>query len=192
LYLPSDDSVLLANCLKDYSGNLALDIGAGSGIITHALCENFEHVVGTDLVFEMLRNCKKDAVSHTSEDSEKMSKNDKRFELVCADAASAFRSNTFDLIVSNPPYLPDDYNNEGRRVYDRAIYGGESGIEVTINIIRSSLRALKREGSLLIIVSNLSDTSQLHALLHLFNLSMKKIVEKRLFFETLSVVEIRF
>ncbi|MDQ3971939.1 MAG: methyltransferase domain-containing protein, partial [Thermoproteota archaeon] len=65
MYLPSDDSVLLANCLKDYSGNFALDIGAGSGIITHALCENFEHVVGTDIVFEMLRNCKKDAVSHT-------------------------------------------------------------------------------------------------------------------------------
>ena len=168
---------------------MALDIGAGSGIITHALCENFEHVVGTDLVFEMLRNCKK---SHTSEDREKISKKDKRFELVCADAASAFRSNTFDLIVSNPPYLSDDYNNEGRRVYDRAIYGGENGIEVTINIIRSSLMALKREGSLLIIVSNLSDTSQLHALSHLFNLSMKKIVEKKLFFETLSVVEIRF
>jgi release factor glutamine methyltransferase len=192
LYLPSDDSVLLANCLKDYSGNLALDIGAGSGIITHALCENFEYVVGTDLVFEVLKNCKEGAVSHILEVSEKMSINDKGFELVCANAASVFRSNTFDLIVSNPPYLPDDYDSEGKRIYDRAIYGGESGVEVTLNIIRSSLRALKREGSLLTIISNLSDTSRLHELSQLFNLSMKKVVEKRLFYETLSVVEIRF
>jgi hypothetical protein len=42
----------------------------------------------------------------------------------------------------------------------------------------------------LIIVSSLSDISRLQDLLELLNLNIKKIVEKRLFFETLSVVEI--
>ena len=177
LYLPSEDSILLANCLKDYSGNIALDIGVGSGIITRALCENFKKVVGTDLEFEILKCNKK-------------LKNEEGFELVCADAASVFKDNIFDLVVSNPPYLPEDYDNEGMKIHDEAIYGGKSGIEVTLKIIKSSLATLKREGKLLIIVSSLSDIARLQELLELLNLNMKKIVEKRLFFETLSAVEI--
>lgn len=189
LYLPSEDSILLVNCLKDYSGNIALDIGVGSGIITRALCENFKKVVGTDLEFEILKKCNEDVVSNTSKDSNKKLKNERGFELVCADAASVFKDNIFDLVVSNPPYLPEDYDNEGMKIHDEAIYGGKSGIEVTLNIIMSSLSTLKREGKLLIIVSSLS-ISRLQGFLELLNLNMKKIVEKRLFFETLSVVEI--
>jgi release factor glutamine methyltransferase len=190
LYLPSEDSILLANCLKNYSGDMALDIGVGSGIITEALCENFKKVVGTELAFEMLNKYKEDVVSNISKDSEKNLENEMGFELVCADAASAFRENIFDLVVSNPPYLPEDCDNEGMKIHDEAIYGGKSGIEVTLKIIKSSLTTLKREGKLLIIVSSLSNISHLQELLELLNLYMKKIVEKRLFFETLSVVEI--
>ena len=192
LYLPSEDSILLADCLKDYSGNIALDIGFGSGIITQTLCENFKKVIGTDLESEILKKCKEDVVSNASKDSEKKLENERGFELVCADAASAFRDNIFDLVVSNPPYLPEDYDNEGVKIYDRAIYGGENGIQVTLKIIKSSLATLKREGKLLIIVSSLSDISRLQDLLELLNLNLKKIVEKRLFFETLFVVEISF
>ena len=190
LYLPSEDSILLANCLKDYSGNIALDIGVGSGIITRALCENFKKVIGTDLEFEMLEKCNEDVVSNTSKDSNKKLKNERGFELVCADAAFVFKDNIFDLVVSNPPYLPEDYDNEGMKIHDEAIYGGKSGIEVTLKIIKSCLTTLKKEGKLLIIVSSLSNISHLQELLELLNLYMKKIVEKRLFFETLSVVEL--
>lgn len=190
LYLPSEDSILLANCLKDYSGDMALDIGVGSGIITGALCENFKTVVGTDLEFEILKKCNEDVAANFSKDSEKKLENERGFELVCADAASAFRENIFDLVVSNPPYLPEDYDNEGMKIHDEAIYGGKSGIEVTLKIIKSSLTTLKKEGKLLIIVSSLSNISHLQELLELLNLYMKKIVEKRLFFETLFVVEI--
>jgi release factor glutamine methyltransferase len=192
LYLPSEDSILLADCLRDYSGDMALDIGVGSGIITQTLCENFKKVIGTDLEFEILKKCNEDVATNTLKDSNKKLKNEKGFELVCADAASAFRDNIFDLVVSNPPYLPEDYDNEGMKIHDEAIYGGKSGIEVTLKIIKSSLTTLKREGKLLIIVSSLSNISRLQELLELLNLNMKKIVEERLFFETLSVVEIGF
>ena len=171
---------------------MALDIGVGSGIITEALCENFKKVVGTDLEFEILKRCREDVVSNTSKDSEKKLKNERGFELVCADAASAFRDNIFDLVVSNPPYLPEDYDNERMKIHDEAIYGGKSGIEVTLKIIKSSLSALKTEGKLLIIVSSLSNISRLQEFMELLNLNMKKIAEKRLFFETLFVVEIGF
>ena len=192
MYLPSDDSILLANCLKDYHGNLALDIGVGSGIITETLCQNFEYVTGTDIVIETLKRCKESIVRYRQSDNNMVSKRDMRFELICTDAASAFRSSTFDLIVSNPPYLPDDYDNEGRKIHDRTIYGGPTGIELTLHIIRSSLSSLRRDGRLVTIVSSLSNVSSLYQLTHQLNLSIKKIAQKKMFFETVSVIEIRF
>lgn len=191
MYLPSDDSILLANCMKDFRGKTALEIGVGSGIITESLSANFEYVIGTDLVLEPLRSCKQnDSRYHI--DKYKQLKDVNGLELICADAASPFRRCVFDLIVSNPPYLPDDYDSGGKRINDGAVYGGTNGIEMTLHIIQSSVLSLKREGSLLLIVSSLSNIPRLDELLRQLNMTMKTIIEKKLFFETLSVVEINF
>jgi release factor glutamine methyltransferase len=191
LYLPSDDSILLANCMKNYRGKTALEIGVGSGIITESLSANFEYVIGTDLVLDPLRSCKQNE-SRYHINTHKQLKDVNGSELICADAASPFRRCVFDLIVSNPPYLPDDYDSGGKRINDGAVYGGTNGIEMTLHIIQSSVLSLKREGSLLLIVSSLSNIPRLDELLRQLNMDMKIIIEKKLFFETLSVVEINF
>ena len=192
MYLPSDDSILLADCIKDYHGNLALDIGVGSGIITETLCENFKYVVGTDIAIETLKSYKESIVRYRQSNNNTASKRNMRFELICTDAASAFRSNIFDLIVSNPPYLPDDYDNRGNKIDDRTIYGGPTGIELTLHIITSSLSSLRRDGRVVTVVSSLSSISRLYQLTRQLNLSMKKIAQKKMFFETVSVIEIGF
>jgi release factor glutamine methyltransferase len=192
LYLPSDDSILLANFIKRYHGNLALDIGVGSGIITKTLCQNFKYVAGTDILIENLKSCKESIASYRQSHNNEISKHHMGFELICTDAASVFRSSVFDLIVSNPPYLLDDYDNEGKKIRDRTIYGGPTGIELTLHIIRSSLSSLRRDGRLVTIVSSLSNVSSLYQLTHQLNLSTKKMAQKKMFFETLSVIEIRF
>jgi release factor glutamine methyltransferase len=170
---------------------LALDIGVGSGIITKTLCQNFKYVAGTDILIETLKSCKSIA-SYRQSNNNEISKRDTGFELICTDAASPFRSNVFDLIVSNPPYLPDDYDSQGKKIHDRTLYGGRSGIELTLHIIRSSLSALRRDGRLMTVASSLSDVSSLYQLTHELNLSIKKMAYKKIFFETLSVIEIRF
>jgi release factor glutamine methyltransferase len=111
--------------------------------------------------------------------------------LVCTDVASAFRDDIFDLVVSNPPYLPDDYGYEGKRINDRTLYGGATGIELTLWIVRTCIPSLRREGSLVTIVSSLSDLSQLHQQTYQLDLNMRKKAEKRIFFETISVIEIK-
>lgn len=190
MYLPSDDSILLADCLKDYHGKAALDVGFGSGIIAETLCRNFEYVVGSDIVFDTLisyrelgfRTLKTDNIG---------SKHCNGFDLVCTDLASAFRDGIFDLIVSNPPYLPDDYGYEGKRIKDRTIYGGATGIELTLSMVRTCISSLRREGSLVTIVSSLSDLSQLDQQTYQLDLNMRKKAEKKMFFETISVIEIK-
>ena len=142
----------------------------GSGIILEALEDRFESVAGTDIDLEALRSCKGKS----------------RPLLVCCDAASAFvPERRFDLIISNPPYLPADES-----VIDRTVHGGPSGIEETINFIMSALPLLGEGGRILVVTSSLADSTELGKLEARENLKRKLIKEKKLFYETLSVIEL--
>ena len=173
LYTPSEDSFLLAECVRHYYGRNALEIGVGSGIILEALEDRFERVVGTDVDIEALRFCKK--------------RNSKAM-LVCCDAASAFTpaKYQFELIVSNPPYLPDDPG----AMIDRTVHGGPSGVETTVRFVRSALPLLSQDGRMLVIVSSLADPSGLEDVIAEQKLEKKVKKEKRLFYETISAVEL--
>lgn len=167
MYVPSDDTFLLADCIKQYRGRWALEIGVGSGVLLNLLEKNFANVAGSDIDLRALQHCRGRSGAM----------------LACCDAASAF-AGRFDLIVSNPPYLPDD------KVRDTAVHGGPAGIETTIHFIRSALPLLARGGMMLLVVSSLADSSALDQLVNEKKMSKKVVREKRVFYETLSVVEL--
>jgi release factor glutamine methyltransferase len=157
----------LADCIKQYHGRQALEIGVGSGFLLPILEENFASVAGSDIDLLLLKHCKD--ISGAM--------------LACCDLASAFVGG-FDLIVSNPPYLPDD------KVRDTTVHGGPTGIEFTINIVKSSLRLLARDGKMLLVLSSHADSSALDRLVVEKKIHSKVIKKKRLFYETLSIVEL--
>lgn len=170
MYLPSDDSIFLANIVSRYHGILALEIGTSNGIILRELSKNFRVVVGTDINFNSLKHMLM------------MSRNER---VICCDAASALHNVNFDLIVSNPPYLPSKINH-----VDKNVDGGRTGIEVTIHFLTSALDKLTGDGKILVLVSNLSDTCKLDRFITKNNLIMKKIAQKDLFYETLQIIEL--
>ena len=167
MYIPSDDTFLLADCIKQYRGRQALEIGVGSGLLLGLLEKNFQSVAGSDIDLRALEHCKDTSAAM----------------LACCDAASAF-SGTFDLIVTNPPYLPDD------QVRDTTVHGGPVGIELTIHFVKSAMPLLARDGRMLFVVSSLADSSALDRLVIEKKMRNKVIKEKRLFYETLSAVEL--
>lgn len=167
MYVPSDDTFLLADCIKQYSGTWALEIGVGSGVLLNLLEKNFANVAGSDIDLRALEHCRGRSGAM----------------LACCDAASAF-AGRFDLIVSNPPYLPDD------KIKDTTVHGGPKGIEVTIHFIQSALPLISHGGKILLVVSSLADSSALDRLLEEKLMSKKVVKEKRIFYETLSVVEL--
>lgn len=167
MYVPSDDTYLLADCIMQYRGKWALEIGIGSGALLNLLEKNFTNVAGSDVDLR--------ALLHTRGRSGAM--------LVCCDAAMAF-TGMFDLIVSNPPYLPDD------KVKDTTVHGGPYGIETTIHFVRSALPLLAIGARMLFIVSSLADSSALDLLVIEKKMSKKVVKEKRMFYETLSVIEL--
>ena len=167
MYVPSDDTFLLAECVKQYSGTWALEIGVGSGAVLDLLEKCFSNVVGSDIDMQALEYCKRrsDAM------------------LICCDAAEPLQIR-FDLVVSNPPYLPDD------KMKDKAVHGGPTGIETTLHFVRSALPLLSPTGKMLLVVSSITNMSPLDRMIKEKHMCKKIVRETRLFYETISVLEI--
>ena len=186
MYAPSEDTFLLADCIEHYNGRRALEIGVGSGLLLAILAKNYAYVAGSDIDLKVLQHCR---VQTPSE----------KVLLVCCNAGSAFGSGKFDLVVSNPPYLPNDdggssnnNNNNNNSSLDPTIHGGPKGIETTIHFVNSALPLLAVDGKILIVISSFADSSALDGLVVENNMHKKVVKEKRLFYETLSIVELSF
>jgi release factor glutamine methyltransferase len=174
MYAPSDDTFLLADCIRQYNGRRALEIGVGSGLLLNILEKNFAYVAGSDIDLQALQHCKQQKTSAN-------------VLLVCCDSGSAFGIGKFDLIVSNPPYLPNDDNNNIR---DPAVHGGPTGIELTVHIINSALPLLAGDGKMLIVISSFANSSALDKVVVENKMHKKVLKKKRLFYETLSILEL--
>lgn len=121
-----------------------VDIGAGSGnlAITLAL-ELGGWAVGTDLSFAALEVARRNALRHRA-----------RAEWVQCDLASAL-AGRFDLVVSNPPYIPaGELPSLQREVRDfephAALDGGASGTDFYPRIIGEAARLLAPGGWLIV------------------------------------------
>src|ERR1700732_382145 len=117
---------------------LIADIGTGSGCLAIALAKEFPAatVYATDISPAALAVARRNAVRHGV---------DKRIHFVESDlerplAAAGVKESAFDLVVSNPPYIPRrDANTLAREVRDHepaiALYGGEEGYELYAGLI---------------------------------------------------------
>lgn len=121
------------------------DIGTGSGAIGVTLSlETQAQVVCADI--------SEAAVRVAAENARRLGSN-ARF-VVC-DLGSALASNQFDLIVCNPPYVPEDGSeNIQREVREHeprvALFGGPDGLDVYRRLIPDAARLLKPGGHLIL------------------------------------------
>lgn len=168
MYVPAEDTLFLIDCAKQYWGRWALEIGTGSGAVAKSLLANFKSVVATDIDFAALLYCKEKGLPL----------------IVCCDAARALRGCKFDLVVSNPPYLPGEHKE------DTSVYGGEAGLEMTLHFIESALPLLSENGKILVLISSLADSGILDRFMQEKNLKKRLIAERALFFERLCAIEL--
>tara|TARA_B110000014_G_scaffold77953_1_gene53468 strand:+ start:775 stop:1332 length:558 start_codon:yes stop_codon:yes gene_type:complete len=165
-YLPAEDTFFLADNIENESGNMALDIGCGSGYLTKILKNSFNLVIGTDISYNTLRN-----------------QNYKVENVICCNSADALQVK-FDLIICNLPYLATD------EIIDVATDGGKDGLELPIEIISSALNHISNNGKFLFVTSSLSDYIGLMNFVKSKNYSAKIISKKKLFFEELIIVQV--
>ncbi len=122
-----------------------VDIGTGSGAIAIALAKEEKHfkVVATDISEEALEVAKENALL-----------NDAQVEFIQGDMLEPLiaRNLKFDILVSNPPYIPNEEyvedivkNNEP----SIALFGGSDGLDFYDIILRNAHKILKEKAILL-------------------------------------------
>lgn len=124
------------------------EIGVGSGCISIAILHNVENAlaIGLDVSEKALRVARRNAEKHSVSD---------RLDLKISDVFGVLRDEKFDLIVSNPPYIPQsDIENLQAEVRDfeplNALTDGADGISVIRKIINTAPRFLLLDGFLLL------------------------------------------
>ena len=129
---------------KLVSTPLILDIGTGSGCIAITLACEYKNarVLAADISLEALSIAKENTTRHQVSH---------RICLVRGDLLSSFKYNTFDIIVSNPPYISevefDQLEPDVKEFEPRSsLLGGEDGLYFIRKIISDSTTTLKDGG----------------------------------------------
>ena len=173
VYPPSDDSILLIESLEVREGERILEIGCGSGVVSIHCARNGCSVTCGDI--------NPRAVKLASANAER---NGVDINVRETDVYSNIEG-TFDTIVFNLPYLPVD--EEG--LLAKAWSGGADGLGPLPELLKGAPEHLSENGRVVVVVSSLMDTAELWELLDGYR--VESIGELKLFFEKLSVLEIR-
>src|SRR3989344_1582935 len=152
LYEPSEDSFLLQEQVRKYAKGKVLDMGTGAGILAKTALEKTKDVLAVDINEEAVNNCKKLKINCIKSDL---------FEKV---------KGKFDLIIFNPPYLPDD----NIKLEDNLNHiGGKKGNEVLERFFSQTKKYLTKEGKILIVFSSL--TPNVNKIIKKYNFKYKKL-----------------
>ncbi|GJM16918.1 MAG: release factor glutamine methyltransferase [Thermodesulfobacteriota bacterium] len=146
--IPRPETELLVdetlNLVQQRTSPLILEIGTGSGCISvtiASLCENVE-IVASDISREALAVAKQNITKHNQKD---------RISLLRGDLLDSFEEQSFDIIVSNPPYITEaEFDGLESEVKDFepqiALTAGQDGLYYIRKIISDSTKILKDGG----------------------------------------------
>lgn len=168
VYEPREDSYLLAQAVKKHASGSVIDVGTGSGIqaSTAAKQPNVQRVVATDIDEQAVKQARNNGVDAHQADL-------------------FFEEETYDTIICNAPYLPDE-----PLAPDQALDGGPKGYEWTIRFLTEAKKRLKPHGRILLLISTLTNQHVIEE--HLLETAMnwELINQEKHFFEELLVYKI--
>jgi release factor glutamine methyltransferase len=141
---PETEHVIEAALTHANAATRIVDVGTGSGAIAITLAlETNARVFAADISAAALRVASENARALGA-----------KLDFVACDLSGAFAAGAFDLVVSNPPYVPAlDRTTIQREVRDYeppvALYGGDDGLEVYRRLVPEARRLLKPSGWLM-------------------------------------------
>ena len=176
IYQPAEDSYILSKEIRKYllkqkKDISILDMGSGSGIQAQTCKdEGFQNIITVDINPEAVKHLKK-----------------QNFNVIKSDLFSNIKKQKFDLIIFNPPYLPED----SREPIDSqlATTAGKGGYEIIIKFLKQAKKYLSRQGAILLLFSSLSQPKIILNQAKKLNYNLKLLNSQKLSFEELYVYE---
>lgn len=171
IYQPWEDSYLLKKYVREFAFGRVLDMGTGSGIqaLTAITNPNCQHVLAVDKDEEAVQILKEKAKK------EKI----RKLEVINSDLFSNVKGQ-FNLIIFNPPYLPQD-----KGIQDDALYGGKKGWELAARLFHDASKHLYPDGKILFLFSSLTNKAKIQEILEHSLFSFTELEKQKLSFEEL-------
>ena len=142
---PETEHLIQASLARIRPGDSVLDVGAGSGAIAITLAlETGARVFASDISIAALRVA--------AANSQRLAA---RVSFFASDLTDAIRPRSIDVLVSNPPYVPQtDHHGLQREVRDYephvALFAGPSGLAIYERLLADAPRVLRPGAWLLI------------------------------------------
>ncbi|MBI2112342.1 methyltransferase [Candidatus Woesearchaeota archaeon] len=182
IYEPAEDSYLLQKEIRKYAEGRILDLGTGSGIqaLTSIQSPNVREVVAVDINPRAIEELQK-----------KVKEQKLRKMTVLQSDLFQNVDGQFNLIIFNPPYLPQDKVG-GKEIIDPALYGGKKGWEISLRFFKQASQYLLSDGHILFLFSSLTNKQKLENIMKSYLFEFQVIAEEKIpFFETLYIYLIK-
>jgi release factor glutamine methyltransferase len=159
--------------LREKENPYFCDVGTGSGCIPISILANLENAkaVAVDISSDALAVARKNAEKHRVSE---------RIEFYESDVFAVFQNPKFDLIVSNPPYIPNkDLPDLPREVREHephaALFGGDAGTEIITQLLMDAPKFLI-ENSYLMFEIGFAQSDEVRAMVDLNVWQLREIL----------------
>lgn len=150
VYIPAEDSYLLADNLDIQPGESVLEIGTGTGIVAMYASRFTNDITVTDINFDAVELAEKNFKQNHIEN----------IEILFGNLFEPVKNRKFDVILFNTPYLPTDKEDVFNDNLNYAFDGGLNGRKVIDLFLNQVKNHLNRKGKVQLIQSSLSDVNE--------------------------------
>jgi release factor glutamine methyltransferase len=159
VYEPAEDTFLLLDSIDVRPRDYFFEIGTGTGIISLDCCRKGADVICSDINPFAVELVKRNFFVNKT-------KLRGSFEVRLDDLFNVLTfGDKFDIIVFNPPYLPTSDKERVSKWFDKAVDGGEDGLNTTLKFIQELPNYLNKNGSAYFVFSSLSNRDKLEKII---------------------------
>lgn len=178
VYIPAEDSYLLADNLEIKQGQSVLEIGTGSGIVAMYASRLTDNITVTDINFDACELARKNFEDNGIEN----------IEILFGNLFEPVKNRKFDVILFNTPYLPTEEDEVLDDTINYAFDGGLNGRKVIDLFLNEVGNHLNDNGILQIIQSSLSGNEETLEKLDQLGFVSEIAAKEHFFFEDITLI----
>ena len=178
VYVPSEDSYLLAENLEIKEGQSVLEIGTGSGIVAMYASRLTDKITVSDINFDACELARKNFEANNIEN----------IEILFGNMFEPVENRKFDVILFNTPYLPTEDDEVIDDTINYAFDGGLNGRKVIDLFLNEVGNHLNDGGIVQMIQSSLSGNEETLEKLDSLGFIAEIKASEHFFFEDITLI----